>query len=452
MPVPPYQLTHLGGETCVTGSCHLLQAQGLNILVDCGAVQGNDRAVAMDDWPVSAAAIHYVLLTHAHIDHIGDLPWLIQAGFKGEILATHPTKAMLRPMLKDAMSFSQMDEKEAGRLEEAIDRLSWGFEYGEACELKHGVRFSFHQAGHILGSAFIHLKGTNPAWSIVLSGDLGARNTPLLPDPEPPPACDLLVLEATYGDRLHEGREHRLERLGQVLARALADGGKVFVPAFALGRTQELLYELDRLASDAVLLAKWPEFKRFRRIPVFVDSPLGLLLTKITSGLSAYWDREATALLRKGDHPLDFDSLYAVGSHKEHGKLLEMPGPAVIIAGSGMCTGGRILDHLKEGLDDPRNDILFVGYQAAGTPGRAIQEYAHKPEGYVMLEGERYRIRAGVHVLGGYSAHADQRELIEWVRAMPARPRRIKLVHGEAAARKVLAEKVGEALGVRREG
>jgi len=444
MPEPAYRLTHLGGETCVTGSCHLVQTRGLNLLVDCGAVQGNDRAIPMEAWPVAPAAIDYVLLTHAHIDHIGNLPQLIQARFDGEILATHPTKALLRPMLKDAMSFSPMGEKAADRLEATIDRLSWGFQFGEECDLKHGVRFSFHQAGHILGSAFIHLKGTDPPWSIVFSGDLGARNTPLLPDPEPPPACDLLVLEATYGDRLHESRDHRLERLGKILGRALADGGRVFIPAFALGRTQELLYELDRLVTDPALRRNVPQLERLRRVPVVVDSPLGLELTRITSDLSAYWDREARTLMRRGDHPLDFEGLYACGSRRDHLRLIEQPGPAIIIAGSGMCTGGRIVDHLKAGLEDPRNDLLFVGYQAEGTPGRDIQRYAARPDGYVMLDGERCPIRAGVQVLSGYSAHADQRELIDWVRAMPAKPGRIKLVHGEAGARRELEKRLGE--------
>jgi len=247
-------------------------------------------------------------------------------------------------------------------------------------ELKQGVRFSFHQAGHILGSAFLHLHSDDPPWSIVFSGDLGARNTPLLPDPEPPPACDLLVLEATYGDRLHESREHRLERLGKVLGRALVDGGKVFIPAFALGRTQELLYELDRLVTDLALRRTMPQLDRLRRIPVVVDSPLGLELTRITSSLSAYWDREARTLLQRGDHPLDFDGLYACGSHRDHLRLIERPGSAVIIAGSGMCTGGRIVDHLKAGLEEPKNDLLFVGYQAEGSPGRDIQRYAGKGE------------------------------------------------------------------------
>jgi len=435
---PPFKLTHLGGERCVTGSCHLVQARGLNILVDCGMVQGGDPALSLDAWPVSPPQIDYVLLTHAHIDHIGRLPELVRKGFHGEILATHPTKTLLPPMLRDALSFSDWGEKEAEATLRKLDDLSWGFEYGEPFALKNGVRFTFHRAGHILGSAFILLESESPRSSILFSGDLGAKNTPLLPDPDPPPPCNLLVLESTYGNRLHESRADRVERLGQVLVGALSDGGKVFIPAFALGRAQEVLYELDRLRTDDALREKFPALAKLQRIPVMVDSPLGLELTKIASNLSAYWDQEAKALLRRGDHPLNFDRLYAVESYKNHRELLEMPGPMVILAGSGMCTGGRIIDHLREGIEDPRNDIVFVGYQAHGTPGRSIQEYAGKPGGYVDLDGDRRTIRAQVHVLGGYSAHADQRELLDWVQSMREKPGSIKLVHGEAGARRAL--------------
>lgn len=437
---PPFKLSHLGGERCVTGSCHLVQARGLNILVDCGMAQGGDPALALDAWPVSPPQIHYVLLTHAHIDHIGRLPELVRKGFRGEILATHPTKALLLPMLRDALSFSDWGEQEADATLRRLDDLTWGFEYGAPFALKNGVRFTFHRAGHILGSAFILLESENPRSSILFSGDLGAKDTPLLPDPDSPPSCDLLVLESTYGDRLHESRSDRVERLGQVLVRALSDGGKVFIPAFALGRAQEVLYELDRLRTDDALREKFPQLAKLQRIPVMVDSPLGLELTKIASNLSAYWDREAKTLLRQGDHPLNFESLYAVESYKNHRRLLDMPGPMVILAGSGMCTGGRIVNHLKAGIEDPKNDIIFVGYQAHGTPGRSIQAYAGKPGGFVDLDGERCAIRARVHVLGGYSAHADQRELLDWVRSMPEKPGNIKLVHGEAGARKVLGD------------
>lgn len=436
----PFKLTHLGGEHCVTGSCHLVQAGGQNFLVDCGMVQGKDRALSMENWPVSPGQIHYVLLTHAHIDHIGRLPELVRKGFRGEILATHPTKALLIPMLRDALSFSDWGEEETSATVRRIEAISWGFEYGEPFALKNGLRFTFSRAGHILGSASVLLESESPRSSILFSGDLGVKNTPILPDPDPAPACDLLVMESTYGNRLHESRSDRVERLGQALVRAFSDGGKVFIPAFALGRVQELLYELNRLRTDDVLKEKFPQLAKLQRIPVMVDTPLGLELTKIASSLSAYWDREAKAQLRRGDHPLNFDRLYAVTNSKDHRRLLESKGPMVILAGSGMCTGGRILDHLKEGIEDPRNDIVFVGYQAHGTPGRYIQEYAGKPGGYVELDGERRSIRAKIHVLGGYSAHADQKELVEWVESMPEKPKAIKLVHGEAGAREVLGD------------
>lgn len=436
----PFQLTHLGGERCVTGSCHLVRAARLNLLVDCGAVQGQDQGIPMDRWPVPPSDIQYLLLTHAHIDHIGAVPELIRRGFRGEILATHATRALLLPMLRDAMSFSDMDEHESRRIAERIHELSWGFEYGEPFQLKNGLRFTFGRAGHLLGSASILLQSSDSGASILFSGDLGMRDTPLLPDPDPPPPCDFLVLESTYGDRLHENRTDRLARLGKILVRALADRGKVFIPAFALGRSQELLYELDRLVSDESLRRKMPELAALRRVPVFLDSPLGIELTRIASSLSEHWDREAKDLLAKGDHPLDFDNLYAATRHRDHLKLLELPGPAVILAGSGMCTGGRIVDHLKAGIEDARNDILFVGYQGHDTPGREIQESATRPGTSVVLDGERYTVRAKVHVLGGYSGHADRQGILEWVAAMPRKPGSIRLVHGEPEARRALWE------------
>jgi len=438
----PFEIIHLGGDQCVTGSCHLVQANGLNILFDCGSAQGGDQALPMDAWPVKASQIDFLFVSHAHIDHIGRIPELIQKGFKGEIITTHPTKDLLLPMLKDAMALSGLGEEEAASVAQATDELSWGFEYGQAFDLKKAVRFTFHQAGHILGSSFLLLESEGPHCSVLFSGDLGCRSTPLLPDPDPPPPCDLLVLESTYGDRLHETRERRTEQLGRILTRALSDGGKVFIPAFAFGRTQELLYELDRLFSDRSFRKQFPQLAESGRIPVVLDSPLGLELTKITSSLSGYWDREAKTLLSHGDDPMDFDHLYTANSHKDHLRLLERPGPVLVIAGSGMCTGGRIVDHLKAGIEDPMNDIVFVGYNARGTAGREIQQCASTPGGDVTLDGERYRVRAGVHTLGGYSAHADQKELMEWVKLMPGKPRIIKLVHGEPSAQKALANEL----------
>lgn len=443
----PFAINSLGGATQVTGSCHLFQANGLKILVDCGLSQGLDRADPINAWPVAPPDIDYVFLTHAHIDHIGRVPELIQKGFRGEIIATHGTVALIRPMLRDAMVLSTVPGSEADVLDQAIEELSWGFEYDQVFDLRKGIRFKFSRAGHILGSSFVRFEHEQEGWAVVFSGDLGAKDTPILPDPDIPGPCDVLVLESTYGDRLHEDRRQRIRKLGAILDRALSDNGKVFIPAFALGRAQELLYELDRLFSDPHSEFPGPELTGRSRadrnsqfpIPVFLDSPLGLEITKIYSELSEYWDEEAKGLMEKGDHPLDFSFLYAVRDHRNHSRLVEeIDGPCVILAGSGMCTGGRIMDHLEAGLADPRNDILFVGYQAEGTPGRAIMEKSQRSGGSLLLNGSSIPIRARVHRMTGYSAHADQKGLLEWVEAMPERPKEIRLVHGEPDAMRSL--------------
>ncbi|MFH0725893.1 MAG: MBL fold metallo-hydrolase [Pseudomonadota bacterium] len=417
------KITHLGAKDCVTGSCHLAETRpgltdGINILVDCGTAYGHDPELPFDRFPVPPEKIDYLFLTHAHIDHIGRVPALIDAGFAGEILCTHATKALLLPMLHDALSFSDKTEPEIRRLEGRIDELSWGFELHETFSLKEGITFKLGCAGHILGSCFIQFyfpEGAPNGYKVIFSGDLGGTDTPLLPDPDPPDACDLLILESTYGDRFHANRKDRGEALKRLLEKALSDKGIVYIPSFCLGRTQELIYELDRIGT---------------KIPVFIDSPLGLEITKIYSDLEAFWDQEARELKAGGDDPLDFKSLYAVETYRDHKRLLEVNGPAIIIAGSGMCTGGRIVDHLERGLKDSRNDLFFVGYQAAGTPGRNILE-------------KKIPVKARVHSLTGYSAHGDQRMLVNWVRSMPAPPGEIRLVHGEEKAREALARALG---------
>ena len=333
---------------------------GLNILVDCGLAQGSDRLMPMESWPVTPADVDFLFLTHAHIDHIGRVPELVQKGFRGEILSTHATKALLEPMLKDAAAFSHLTELESMGILKVIDRLSWGFECGESFDLDQGVRFTLGRAGHILGSCWIQFDVSGEG-RVVFSGDLGAKETPLLCDPDVPKGCDWLVMESTYGNRVHGDRKNRRHRLENVLQQALADQGKVLIPAFALGRTQELLYEMDRVFGQG----------RFR-VPVFLDSPLGLEITKVYAGLSEYWDQEARGHLKRGDHPIDFEGLYAVRRHSDHRDLVQTEGPMVIVAGSGMCTGGRIVNHLMDGIVKPENDILFVGYQVPGTPGRDI--------------------------------------------------------------------------------
>jgi metallo-beta-lactamase family protein len=435
------ELIHLGGEHSVTGSCHLLRWNGVAILVDCGLCQGGDYALPMGEWPVPPDKIDFLFLTHAHIDHIGRLPELIRGGFRGEIITTEATAFLLEPMLNDALSFSDFRRDEQQRLLEKIGQLTWSFEYGREFELKNGIRFKLGRAGHILGSAWIRFSTAD--YKMVFSGDLGSRNTPLLPDPDIPEPCDLLVMESTYGDREHGDRKLRIARLGEVLSRSLADGGKVFIPAFALGRSQELIYEIDRLFSDADWQAQFPALAA-EKVPVFLDSPLGLKITDIYSDLKKFWDQESRGLLATADHPLDFNNLYGVDSYQRHHRLLDYQGSGVIIAGSGMCSGGRIVDHLKEGLGERCNDILFVGYQAAGTPGRDILKYHRRPGAYVYLDDEKYDIRARVHQLSGYSAHADCNDLLHWVASMSKKPARIKLVHGNPKAQQALSAKLNK--------
>ena len=410
-------ITHLGAENCVTGSCHLVQAADVTLLVDCGIAQGRDPVMQFSEWPVSVADVDYLFLTHAHIDHIGRVPDFIDAGFKGEIICTHATRALLIPMLRDGMSFSSRTDSQIRAMEAKIGDLAWGFELYETFQLKNGITFHLKNAGHILGSCFIRFSFPRPggaAFRVTFSGDLGCADTPILPDPDLPDACDLLVLESTYGDRNHENRDKRVQALEKALNNALADSGIVYIPAFSLGRTQELIYELDRINPG---------------VPVFIDSPLGIRITRLYQQMDDLWDQEARDLKAAGDHPVKFENLYAVERFKEHHRLLHLQGPAIIIAGSGMCTGGRIVSHLEQGLDDPKNDIFFVGFQAKGTPGRDI------------LEG-RTPAKAAVHRLTGYSAHADQDTLAAWVAAMPEPPGEIRLVHGEPRAKKALCQKL----------
>ncbi|MDM8515641.1 MBL fold metallo-hydrolase [Desulfobacterales bacterium HSG16] len=435
-------IIHIGGENTVTGSCHLLKIAGLNIMIDCGMAQGYDSVPDIDKWPVSPKEIDYLFITHAHIDHIGRIPELIQKGFVREIICTHPTKILLGPMLEDGMKFSNISEKERVKCLKKIDEFSWGFEYGKYFDLKKGIRFKLGCAGHILGSSFVRFEDTGSGESVIFSGDLGATNTPILPDPDPPEPCDLLVLESTYGNRVHEGRTSRIQRLGKMLTKALEDGGKVFIPAFALGRTQELLYEMDRLFSDPDLKKTFPDLTPDKKIPVFVDTPLGLRITAVYSNLSVFWDNEAKNLYRSGDHPIDFDHLYAVSSHRAHEKLVETSGPAIILAGAGMCTGGRIINHLAAGIENPENDVFFVGYQAKGTLGREILKYGRQPGGHIWIGNQKLQINAEIYQLSGYSAHADADELTGWVASMPEKPGKIKLVHGEPAAKQALASRL----------
>lgn len=441
------RIVHHGGATGVTGSCHQLDADDEHaLLVDCGLFQGADAAAdtfGQHTVDFDTARIAALVLTHVHIDHVGRLPYLLAAGYRGPILCSRPTAQLLPLVLDDALRLGFTDDDALiERVQDQVQQQLQPLDYGKGHDVVDTaglrLRVKLQRAGHILGSAYVevavHDRRRDRKKRVVFSGDLGAPHAPLLPAPRSPYAADILVLESTYGDRQHPDRRQRRQRLAGAIERALHNGGSIIVPAFSIGRTQELLYELEALSHAGQ--GVW------RDLPVILDSPLATRFTRVYRRLRGYWDAEAHRRLEVGRRPLAFDRLHVVASHDDHersvARLAQGEQSAVILAASGMCTGGRVVNYLKAMLGDDRHQVLFVGYQARGTPGRAIQEYG-PDHGWVELDGERYTIHAGVETIGGYSAHADRNDLLRFVRRMKRWPRRIHLVHGETDARQALA-------------
>jgi len=434
------EIIHLGAANDVSGSCHYVYINDTHILVDCGITQGNARHSDMRQWPVHPSEIDFLFITHAHIDHIGRIPELIRKGFSGEILTTEATKVLMTPMLINALGYQTKHNRDHKKIIAQMDDLTWGFEFHETFQLKKQISFQLGRAGHILGSC--HIRIETKEHSIVFSGDLGMSDSPILCAPDIPGPCEILCMESTYGDHLHESRSKRIQALGNVLMHTLSDEGKIIIPAFSLGRTYELLFEIDCLFSDPIIKEQFPEMAKKGRIPVFLDTPMGTRITRLFSKLSNYWDRESRSTYKRGTPPINFSYLYAVENHRQHLKLLSMQGPAIIIAGSDMCTGGRIVDHLLSGLSDWRNDIIFIGYQASGSLGNDIIRYGKRTGGYVYIDNNRVDINAKIHVMSGYSAHADQKGLMAWVQAIDQKPSIIQLVHGESTSQKALYDQL----------
>lgn len=466
-------IDHHGAVNGVTGSCHQLHADAANsYLIDCGLFQGAETNASgatgqgsLDiEFPLDT--VKALIATHVHIDHVGRIPYLLAAGFKGPILCSEPSAKLLPIVLEDAFKLGvSRDQKQVERyiklIEQRIIALpykTW-FTLHDSKDLRCRVRLQ--RAGHILGSAYVEFDLCYPESGlrkrVVFSGDLGAAHAPLLKAPESPCRADILVLESTYGDRLHEDRNIRRQRLEAVIEQALRDQGTVLIPAFSIGRTQELLYELEeiihtKLTNPAHLPVgaglpsisnaspsqetNWPE------LPIILDSPLASRFTAAYRELKPFWSQEALERVESGRRPLGFEQLIKVDSHDAHMRMVHhlarTARPAIVIAGNGMCSSGRIVNYLKAMLGDARHNVLFVGYQAAGTPGRAIQAYGPKG-GYVDLDGERLDIKAGIASIGGYSAHADQQGLVEFVTGMQHRPTEIRIVHGEQQAKQALA-------------
>lgn len=449
----PY-VQHHGAVQGVTGSCHQLWLSPQHsLLIDCGLFQGAEvsgQGAGANNLPIefSLDTVQALVATHVHIDHIGRLPWLMAAGFRQPVYCTHASARLLPLVLEDAFMVGvQRDAELARRYVALVTPLLRGHAYREWVTLIDTAqlvcRLRFQRAGHILGSAWVELDVHYPLQQrrrrVVFSGDLGAPHAPLLAPSHIGWQADVVVLESTYGDRLHEDRRQRRQRLQAVLEHALADGGTVIIPAFSIGRTQELLYELE----DIIWRASATGDSSWQQLPVILDSPLASQFTRVYRELDEYWDAEALKRLRDGRRPLDFANLLTVDSHAQHqsmvNRLAHTRQPAVVIAASGMCAGGRVMNYLKAMLGDPRHDVVFVGYQAEGTPGRQIQTFGPRG-GWVELDGERVDIRAGIHVLGGYSAHADQKGLVRFVTGMRHWPQQVRLVHGDPSAKQALAE------------
>ena len=449
----PYTLRHHGAIDGVTGSCHqLLLADGRSILVDCGLFQGAETsadggAAGQLEIGFPVEGIQALVLTHVHIDHVGRIPHLLAAGFRGPIICSEASAVLLPLVLEDALKVGfTRDETLIRRFLGEIRKQLVPLPYQEWHTVIDGstrLRVKLAPAGHILGSAYVQvaLESGKARERIVFSGDLGAPYTPLLPAPRAPYGADTLVLESTYGDRRHPNRKDRRQRLQALVERALANKGTLLIPAFSIGRTQELLYELEEIihrqrSRNVAAGLAWED------LDIVVDSPLAAEFTTGYQELREHWDSEARRKLAAGRHPLAFDQMLTIGDHATHLQtvdyLARTARPAIVIAASGMCSGGRMVNYLKAMLGDPRHDVLFIGYQAAGTPGRDIQKYGPRG-GWVELDGQRYTIRAGVHTLEGYSAHADQQDLLNFVSRMRDKPRQIRLVHGDEGVKVALA-------------
>lgn len=453
----------------MTGSNYLLEKDGFKLLVDCGLFQGSKYAEDLNygAFPYEPKDIDAVFITHSHADHSGRLPKLYKDGFRGKIFATKPTIDLSAIALEDNLDLIKDEARKDGHepLFKAGDLhqvflLARGVEYGEEIDLGSGVRATFHEAGHILGSAIVeinwpifvktssfdkssedksagkHDSKTSELKSIYFSGDLGNYPVPLLKHYDMPNEADYIVTESTYGDRIHEDNANRKDILRQVIEETVKRGGTVMIPTFAIERTQELLYELNELI----------EHEHLPRIPIFLDSPLAIKLTKVYKNYEQYFNKKVLHDIRSGDDIFNFPGLKLTFSTQESKAINEARGPKVIIAGSGMSLGGRIIYHELRYLPDPNSTILFVGYQVEGSPGRQILD--GKKE--IKLLGKHISVNCQVRSIEGYSAHADQAMLIDWIdkAKKDGNLKKVFVTHGEYHSSSVLGQKIKEKLGV----
>lgn len=447
-----------GASTGVTGSCHLLTSGEHKILLDCGQFQGGKAQDALnyEKFPFEPSEIECVVLSHAHIDHCGRLPLLTKRGFEGKIYCTDATADLLSVMLKDSAYIHEKETEwknrkaeRAGReqveplytIEDAEKTLSLvsPILYDQQIEINSDMKIVFNDAGHILGSAITELWVTedDKESKIVFSGDLGMEGRPILRDPTYIKKADYVIMETTYGNRIHKELGSGVEKLIEIILNTTRRGGNVVIPSFAVGRTQELIYELNRFYDSN------NEYrKELDKIFVYIDSPMATTATEIFRRNAQVFDEETREYILKGDNPLEFKNLKFTRSSKESQDLNFNKEPKIIISASGMCEAGRIRHHLKHNLWNPKNSIVFVGYQGQGTLGRSLVEGIKM----VTLFGEEIQVNAEIHNLEGFSGHADQNGLFTWLAHFEQKPKQIFLVHGEEESKKDFAKLVNEKL------
>ena len=448
-----------GASIGVTGSCHMISTDNHKILLDCGQFQGGKEMDRMNEepFPFNPAEIECVILSHAHIDHCGRLPLLVKRGFKGPIYCTDATADLLDVMLKDSAYIHEKDAEWQTRKNlrtgkppveplytiqdsEAALRLVKPILYDQLVELNPDMKIVFNDAGHILGSAITELWVTegDKTSKIVFSGDLGVENRPILRDPVKIKKADFLIMETTYGNRLHPENATSIDDLIKITLKTIKRSGSVIIPSFAVGRTQELIYQFN------MFYEHHPEYAdTLGKVYVYIDSPMATTATEVFKKNAQVFDDETKAYIMSGDHPLDFPNLRFTRNTADSQMLNQDKTSKIIISASGMCEAGRIRHHLKHNLWDSRNSIVFVGYQAEGTLGRMLVEGAKE----VKLFGEPIMVGAEIYNLEGFSGHADQKGLLDWLGGFQKEPKHIFLVHGETQSKIDFAAKVKEVFG-----
>lgn len=436
-----------GAARVVTGSCHQVTAGDSNFLVDCGLFQGGKdlNRLNYQPFPFDPGSIDFVIATHGHIDHCGRLPRLAKEGFRGSVYATPATCDLLPIMLEDAAFIQEKDTEHENRrrrrkgLEprsplytredaDTLKSLYRPIPYGEKLRINETVTLRFRDAGHVIGSAIVELyiEEDGEEQKIVFSGDLGQRDVPIIDDPHFVREADTVFMESTYGTRSHEKRTPRKELLFEHVMKTCGRGGKLLIPSFALERTQELLYLLSELKAER---------SGFPPVNIYLDSPLAIKITQVFRDHPDIYDENARA---RTDEPFDFPGLVPTTTAEESMKINKSEDPCIVIAGSGMCTAGRIRHHLKHGIWDPKNTVLFVGYQAPGTLGRVLLDGADE----IRMMGLTLAVKAEIARIGSFSAHADREDLIGWLGAFREKPRKVFLIHGEGKEMDTFAEEL----------